>query len=157
LDEDAAASVQDSRELLRGLLPEDNSVPLRALLLLAAAIGPRFFGRHAEGNDGFSLRGESKLRVGAKVAEQRDLVDADAHSSTSYSAMVRLVETWTPPLCRRSSSACFSTCLSFSPVLFAYSRRASRRLVFVTETSAAASATSAPKCSRRMGSAISPT
>src|SRR5690606_38461350 len=33
LDEGAAAPVQDSRELLRGLLPEDHSVPLRALLL----------------------------------------------------------------------------------------------------------------------------
>src|SRR5690606_911549 len=103
LDEGAAAPVQDSRELLRGLLPEDHSVPLRALLLLAAAIGPRFFGRHAEGKDGFSLRGESKLRVGAEVAEQHDLVDADAahpasSPATSYSAMVRLVETLTPPL-----------------------------------------------------------
>src|SRR5690606_19799714 len=156
-DECAAALVQDSRELLRGLLPEDHSVPLRALLLLAAAIGPRFGGRHAEGKDGISLRGESKLWVGAEAAKQHDFVDADAHPSTSYSAMVRLVETWTPPLSRRSSSACFSTCLSFSPVFFAYSRRASRRLVFVTETSAAASATSSPKCARRMGSAFSPT
>src|SRR5690606_25402439 len=157
LDEGAAAFEQDSRELLRGLLPEHNPVPLRFLIFLAAAISPRFGGRHAEGKDGISLRGESKLWVGAEAAKQHDFVDADAHSSTSYSAMVRLVETWTPPLSRRSSSACFSTCLSFSPFFFAYSRRASRRLVFVTEISAAASATSSPKRSRRMGSAFSPT
>src|SRR5690606_28712098 len=73
-----------SRELLRGLLPEDHSVPLRLLLLLAAAIGPRFGGRHAEGKDGISLRGESKLRVGAEAAEQRYLVDA-AHPASSAS------------------------------------------------------------------------
>src|SRR5690606_26389505 len=69
---------------LRGLLPEDHSVPLRALLLLAAAIGPRFGGRHAEGKDGISLRGEFKLRVGAEAAEQRDVVDA-VHPATSAS------------------------------------------------------------------------
>src|SRR5690606_10598321 len=135
LDEGAAALVKNFRELRRSLLPKDYSVPFRAFLLLAAAIGPRFGGRHAEGQDGISIRGVSKLRVGAEAAKQHDFVDADAHSSTSYSAMVRLVETWTPPLSRRSSSACFSTCLSFSPVFFAYSRRASRRLVFVTEIS----------------------
>src|SRR5690606_7051801 len=140
----------------RGLLPEDYSVPLCALLLLAAAIGPRFGGRHAEGQDGISLRGVSKLWVGAEAAKQHDFVDAD-HPSTSYSAMVRLVETWTPPLLRSSSSACCSTCLSGSPVLCAYPRRASRRRVFVMETSAAAAATSSPKCSRRIGSAFSAT
>src|SRR5690606_39240983 len=69
---------------LRGLLPEDHSVPLRALLLLAAAIGPSFGGRHAEGKDGIPLRGESKLRVGAEAAEQRDVVDA-IHPTTSAS------------------------------------------------------------------------
>src|SRR5690606_30901587 len=113
--------------------------------------------RHAEGKDWLSLRGESKLRVGAKAAKQHDLVDADAHPSTSYSAMVQLVETWTPPFVRSSSSACCSTCLSGSPILCAYSRRALRRRVFVMETSAAASATASPKCSRRMGSAFSAT
>src|SRR5690606_28857018 len=55
LDEGAAALVQDFRELRRSLLPKDYSVPLRALLLLAAAIGPRFGGRHAEGQDGISI------------------------------------------------------------------------------------------------------
>src|SRR5690606_37172537 len=157
LDEGAAALVKKLRELRRGLLPEDHSVPFRSLLLPAAAIGPRFRCRHAEGQDGIPLRGVSKLRVGAEAAKQHDLVVADAHPSTSYSAMVRQVETWTPPLLRSSSSACCSTCLSGSPVLCAYPRRASRRRVFVMETSAAAAAASSPKCSRRIGSAFSAT
>src|SRR5690606_14591001 len=145
LDECAAALVKNFRELRRGLLPKDHAVPFRSLMLLAAAIDPRFGGCHPEGQDGISLCGKSKLRISSEAAKQHDFVDADAHLSSSYSAMVRLVETWTPPLSRRSSSACFSTCLSFSPVFFAYSRRASRRLVFVTEISAAAFATSSLK------------
>src|SRR5690606_26912463 len=155
LDEGAAALVKNFRELRRGLLPKDHTVPFRSLMLLAAAIDPRCGGCHAEGQDGISLRGKSKLWVGAEAAKQHDFVDADAHLSSSYSAMVRLVETWTPPLSRRSSSACVSTCLSFSPVFFASSRSASRRMVFVTAISAAAVATSSPKSSRRIGSAFS--
>src|SRR5690606_28882718 len=157
-DEGAAALVKNFRELRRGLLPKDHTVPFRSLMLLAAAIDPRFGGCHPEGQDGISLCRKSKLRISSEAAKQHDLVDADAHPSTSsYSAMVRLVETWLPPFVRSSSSACFSTCLSFSPVFCAYSLSASRRRVFVMETSAAAPATSSPKCSRRIGSAFSPT
>src|SRR5690606_41938245 len=98
LDEGAAALVKKLRELRRGLLPEDHSVPFRSLLLPAAAIGPRFGGSHAEGQDWIPLRGVSKLWVGAEAAKQHDFVDADHSFTSTYSAMVRLVETWTPPL-----------------------------------------------------------
>src|SRR5690606_32568636 len=69
LDECAAALVKNFRELRRGLLPKDHTVPFRSLMLLAAAIDPRFGGCHAEGQDGISLRGKSKLWVGAEAAK----------------------------------------------------------------------------------------
>src|SRR5690606_26088609 len=46
-EKDATSLVEDARELLRGLLPEDHAVPFCALLALAAlAVGPGIGGGH---------------------------------------------------------------------------------------------------------------
>src|SRR5690606_17969493 len=74
LDEGAAALVQDSRELLRGLLPEDHAVPFDALLALAAlAVGPGIGGGHAEGQH-LPGPGVSQIWVGAEAADEHDTV-----------------------------------------------------------------------------------
>src|SRR5690606_42123532 len=52
-------------------ISKDHTVPFRSLMLLAAAIDPRFGGCHPEGQDGISFCGKSKFWIGAEAAKQR--------------------------------------------------------------------------------------